>query len=396
MEEIFPKKIELPSWRANLGGASKFVPGILAAFLIWYLSEGLSDFIGKTLMGFKSSPVSTIMITIIIGLLIRNLVGVPSSLVAGASFCLKKLLRWGIVLFGIRLSFFDILKIEAIGIPIVLVCIATGLIVSTLATRFLKLPTRLGTLIAVGTGICGNSAILATAPAIKATDEEVSYAVANITLFGLVAMFLYPYFADIVFQGNRILAGLFLGTSIHDTAQVAGGGIMYDQVISSRAADTLVSIWGGSPRGSDIAIVTKLTRNVFIALVIPLMAFFYARQNSEPGKKIGFSRKHIPGFIFGFLILAVLRTVGELTMAGADHQAFGILDTKDWNMLIEATGKTGGILLAMAMAGVGLGTSFSHFKKLGLKPFFVGIASALAVGVVSLTATFFLGPYIKF
>ncbi len=373
------------------------IPGVFLAFLIWYFSEGLSNFIGKSLMGFKSSPISTIMLTIIIGLLVRNLIGLPSTLVPGTSFCLKKLLRLGIILLGIRLSFFDVLKIEAIGIPIVLICIATGLIASTYATRLLRLPGRLGTLIAVGTGICGASAIVAAAPAIDATDEEVTYAVANITLFGIMAMFLYPYFADILFTGNQILAGLFLGTSIHETAQVAGGGIMYDQYLASKSVAALATAWGASaPHGSDVAIVTKLTRNAFIAMVIPIMAFYYAKKNSHPGQRVRFSRKYFPFFILGFLFLAGFRTVGEMTLGGPGRMALGAMDQAQWKYLVEQAGNLGGIFLAVAMAGVGLGTSFRNLKTLGIKPFFIGILTAFAVGVVSLTATFLLGPYIKF
>src|SRR4030042_6630130 len=158
-----------------VGDIPKLIPGTVLAFFIWYVSEILCNFIGKTLMGFKSSPVSTIMVTIIVGILIRNSIGLHHSLAPGTSFCLKKLLRLGIILLGIRLSFFDVLKIGAIGIPIVVLSIATGLFVSTYGTRLLKLSERLGTLIAVGTGICGASAIVATAPTLEAPERGATY-----------------------------------------------------------------------------------------------------------------------------------------------------------------------------------------------------------------------------
>ncbi len=108
------------------------------------------------------------------------------------------------------------------------------------------------------------TAIVATGPAIGAEEEEITYAVANITVFGLVAMFLYPYLAHSLFGHLPTVAGLFLGTSIHETAQVAGEGLIYSQIY-------------GAPRVLDGATVAKLVRNVFMAVVIPLMSFLYHR-----------------------------------------------------------------------------------------------------------------------
>jgi len=391
------QKVEKALLGTTVRDLPRLIPGIALAFLIWYLSEWFCNFIGKTVMGFTSSPISTIMVTMMIGLLIRNLFGLHPVLVPGTMFCLKKLLRLGIILLGIRLSFFDVLKIGAVGIPVIALSIATGLVVSTYATRLLRLPMRLGTLIAVGTGICGASAIVTTAPTIKATDEEVAYAVTNITVFGIVAMFLYPYAAEMIFTGNRILAGLFLGTSIHETAQVAGGAIMYDQYMLAKSSASLISSVGATnPLGSDVALVTKLTRNAFMVFVVPLMALYYARKDSQVGGKVRFSKDYFPIFILGFILLAIFRTAGDMTILGSNRLAFGILTAARWKSIVGETAKVAGILLAAAMAGVGLGTSFKSLKTLGVKPFLVGLCASFTVGVVSVIAAFLFGPYIKF
>ena len=117
-------------------------------------------------------------------------------------------------------------------------------------------------LVAVGTSICGASAIVATAPAINANKEEVTYAIANITLFGILSMLIYPYFANLYFSGEPLLIGLFLGTSIHETSQVAAAGLIYEQQFNS-------------PETLNIATVTKLIRNTFLIIMIPLFAFLY-------------------------------------------------------------------------------------------------------------------------
>lgn len=390
-------KVEKALLGTTAGELPQLIPGVALAFLIWYLSESFCSFIGKTVMGFTSSPISTIMVTMMMGLLIRNLYGLPPPLVPGTMFCLKKLLRLGIILLGIRLSVFDVLKIGAVGIPIIALSVATGLLVSTYATRLLGLPRRLGALIAVGTGICGASAIVTTAPAIKATDEEVAYSVTNITVFGILAMFLYPYVAEMIFTGNRILAGLFLGTSIHETAQVAGGAIMYDQYMLVKSSAHLVSGLGPTnPLGSDVALVTKLTRNALMVLVVPLMAFYYSRKGAQPGETVRFSKDYFPFFILGFIFLAILRSAGDMTLLGSGQSAFGVLTAAQWKNIINETAKIGGILLAAAMAGVGLGTSFKSFKALGFRPFLVGLCASFTVGIVSVLAAFLFGPYIKF
>ena len=215
------------------------------------------------------------MTAIVVGLVVGNTLPMPAAVGPGVSFCLKKLLRLGIIMMGIRLSLFDAARIGIWGVPIVLACVVTGLVLTTYFTRLLKLPDRLGTLMAVGTSICGATAIVATAPAIEAEDQEVAYAVANITVFGIAAMLVYPYLAHAMFSGNVIMAGLFQGTAIHETAQVTGAALIYDQAYRIHT----------KPSAADVAIVIKLVRNAFIAIVIPVMAVIYARRTA--GRKAG-------------------------------------------------------------------------------------------------------------
>jgi len=365
----------------------KLIPGLLLATLIVVIAIWLTEFIGTSLMGFAKSPVSDIMMAVIIGLLIRNTVGLLDIFRPGIEFCVKKLLRLGIMMMGIRLSIFSVAMIGVTGVPVVVMCIATGLVLTSYINKWLKLPERLGTLIAVGTGICGASAIVATAPGIEATDEEVTYAIANITVFGIVAMFLYPYIANLIFSGNQLMSGLFLGTSVHETAQVTGAGLIYDaQFLPSK------------PTAADVAIVTKLVRNAFMAIVIPLMTFVYARQMADKegfkGKKISTARL-FPLFILGFIFMAILRSIGDAGVQ-ASGNAFGILGGDVWKMVHKGITHWAGNFLAVAMAGVGLGANFEVMKGLGVKPFCVGLLSALLVGVVSAICAFIFGPFIMF
>src|SRR5687768_12806976 len=208
-------------------------PGILAAFVVMLAGFWLADRIGAAILAAQgltgSSPVSGVPVAIVLGLLLRNALPLPASLAPGLKFATTTILRAGIVLVGIRLSLFDVLKLGIAGLPVVLAAIATGLVFVTWFNKKLGLPPRLGTLIAAGTSICGVTAIVSTAPAIDADEREVAYAVANVVAFGLLGMLFYPYFAHAMLPGPTQI-GLFLGTAVHDTSQVVGAALSYKQL----------------------------------------------------------------------------------------------------------------------------------------------------------------------
>src|SRR4029453_17942071 len=142
------------------------------------------------------------------------------------------------------------------------------------------------------------SAIAATGPAIGARDDEVSYAVGCVTLFGLFALLVYPFAAQWLFAGDPRLAGLFLGAAIHDTAQVAGAGMLAAQHY-------------GDPAVLDTAAVTKLLRNAFMIAVVPAAASWHHR-GASAGVRAPRLTQAVPRFVLGFLALALVRTLGDL------------------------------------------------------------------------------------
>ena len=202
--------------------------GLALAVLVSFAAGYAADWAGVTLLGFAKSPISAIMMAIVLGMLIANAMKLPDSVQPGLKFCASSILRIGIMLLGIRLSLTGAGQFTLVALPFVIAAIAIGLFTVGLLGRTMGLSRQLSGLIAVGTSICGCTAIVATAPLIQAKESEVSYAVACITVFGLAAMFIYPVLAHQVFATQPELAGLFLGTSIHETAQVAGAGMMYE------------------------------------------------------------------------------------------------------------------------------------------------------------------------
>jgi uncharacterized integral membrane protein (TIGR00698 family) len=339
-------------------------PGVMLAIGLAFLGLRGAHWVGTSLMGFAHSPVSAIMVALLIGLTIRNTIGLPAVYESGLKFCLRQILRLGIMLLGLRLSLVAVQEIGLIALPVIVGCIATALLLVTWINRALGLPRRLGSLIAVGTSICGVSAIVATAATVDAEDDEVSYAVACVTLFGLLALFCYPWLAHWLFQGNARTAGMFLGTAIHDTAQVAGAGLIYRQQYNA-------------PEALDTAAVVKLVRNLFMAAVIPLMAFLYRRGNGAAGAGSAALKWHqvVPMFVFGFVALAAVRSIGDL-----GNRPFVVFDRDGWGRFLGGADAASGWCLATAMAAVGLGTGLAKLRVLGWRPLAVGLSAAALVG----------------
>lgn len=335
------------------------IPGIILAFVLYTLSQGFNNIIGIELLGYNKSPISTAMIAILLGIFFGNMFKVRDSFQKGLDFTREYILKLGIICLGIQLKPFEFLDFGKIAIPLIIICIISVLIVIKLLIKKLKIPTRMAYLISIGSTVCGTTAIMATAPVIKASKNEVSYAIANITLFGILSMLIYPYFADFYFNSEPLLIGLFLGTSIHETSQVAAAGLIYEQQFNS-------------PETLNIATVTKLIRNTFLIIMIPLFALLYNRgQTRERNYSI---LKIFPYFVLGFIAMIILRNTGD--------QFFLLSYDDNWNDVINIIKFMSKIFLTMAMAAIGLSTNLKDIKKMGYKPFIVGFIAMLTVGIV--------------
>ena len=338
-----------------------FIPGIILAFVLYSLSQGFNNIIGTELLGYNKSPISTAMIAILLGIFFGNFFKVRESFQNGLDFSREYILKLGIICLGIQLKPFEFLEFGKIAIPLIMICIVSVLIVIKLLIKKLSIPTRMAYLISIGSTVCGTTAIMATAPVIKANKNEVSYAIANITLFGILSMLAYPYFANFYFDGDPLFAGLFLGTSIHETSQVAAAGLIYDQQFNS-------------PETLNIATVTKLIRNTFLIIMIPLFALLYNRGLT---KEKNYSIPSIfPYFVLGFVGMIILRNIGD--------QVFAINNNDIWIQTINFIKASSKVFLTMAMAAIGLSTDLKEIKSMGYKPFIVGFVAMLTVGIVSI------------
>ena len=337
------------------------LPGLVAAVAIGLISR----FASSKIVIRGSHPVSEVILAIVIGLTLNLVVPfLRPTLGPGASFALKRLLRVGIVLLGLSLSLTAVVKAGASSLLIILVCVSLSLLVTAWLGKVMGVRERLATLIAVGTGICGATAIVAAAPAIDADEDEVCYSIAVITVFGVLAIFLYPLIGRFLNLSDSQF-GTWAGIAVHETAQVVAAGFAF------------------SDAAGKIATVVKLTRTTLLAPLVLFLATRHARRAAGSGKRLDV-KSMIPWFIGGFLALALLRSVGDAALTGTSVAAA-------WTTLKSWVNYVAKLLIVTAMAGVGLSCSLEVFRTTGIKPLLIGLAASILMGAASLAMILLAG-----
>ena len=312
-------------------------------------------------------PLEPVMMAIVLGMVISNARVLPKRFQPGVKFSIKKLLPLGIILLGARLDFFAIVKLGFVGIAMSVFEIGLALALMWFLTRRLKLSTKLGTLLGVGTAICGGTAIVAVAPVIEAEEGDVVFGVATVTLLGLVAMFLLPVIAHVMGLSDKAF-GVWAGLAIHQTPQVVAAGFAY------------------SEQAGETATIVKLSRVCLLAPVVFVIGVIYAR--SKARRQQGGSAKQtnylalFPKFVLGFLAIALLRTLGWLPDLSVHLPNAAGASAIDRNYNVPQAAQWGAnFFITMSMAGVGLETKFSDMKKTGFRPFFAGLATAIVIAI---------------
>ena len=357
----------------NFQNIKSVIPGIGLALVFCLFSQGINNVIAIEIFGTIKSPISTVLIAIFLGILMGNAFTPRPSMMVGLDFTQQYILKLGIIFLGIRLSFSDLIKFGSVAIPLVIFCILGVLILIKLLIRKVPISSKMSYLIAIGTSVCGATAIVATAPVINAKKTEIAYAIANITLFGVIAMLIYPYFAEWYFDNDPLEAGLFLGTSIHETSQVAAAALIYDQQFNN-------------PETLDVATVTKLIRNTFLVILIPLFAFLYNRGQIE---KSNYSILNIfPLFVLGFIGMIFVRNIGDQLFLSEINSA------EIWLSFIDITKILTTLFLTMAMSAIGLSINLTELRDMGIRPFVVGFIAATTVGIVSILTMEYFGKFL--
>jgi uncharacterized integral membrane protein (TIGR00698 family) len=383
----------------------RVIPGVLVAILLAILAKSMSDGVAQGAVGLPKIPLSPVLYAVLLGMFWRNTLGVPAWTSDGLNWAMHRLLRTGIALVGLRLTLAGASAIAVTALPVALGCLATALVAGIVISRLLSVPRRLGVLLAIGTAVCGCTAVVAMSPVIRAKHAETAFAVTCVVLFGCVAMLLYPWVAGHFFADSPVHAGVFLGTAIHDTSQVIGSALIYSQ--QAAAPDAL-----------SAASVAKLLRNLSIIVLIPAAAWLARREEAREeiglassggtagtGRRIGqFAMRAdgaarpdacpgsradgaplrspkssaVPFFVFAFILFVIVRTVGD-SMFHADAPM--------WHAVVNAGQSASELFLVCGMTAVGLSVSFIDMWRIGWRPLAAGFLVATLVGVCSLTLT---------
>ncbi len=295
---------------------------------------------------FTERGLSALTLALVMGLLVGNTVypSLAPSSHTGVGFAKQRLLRAGIVLYGLRLTFQDIGHLGWSGVMIdALVLGSTFALALWLGRKVLGLDARTTILIGAGSSICGAAAVLATAPVVKGRAQDVAVAVATVVVFGTVATFVYPA----LFHWNAAHAlvnlspaqfGLYIGSTVHEVAQVVAAG----EAIS--------------PQAADMAVIAKMVRVMMLAPFLLLLSAWWARKNAKGTADSQPAPISIPWFALGFVVVA---GVNSLDLLPRSLVQFGVqLDN---------------LLLAVAMAALGLSTHISAVRAAGTRPLLLAL-----------------------
>jgi uncharacterized integral membrane protein (TIGR00698 family) len=296
-------------------------------------------------LGSRIPIVGAPVFALIIGIVIGNVLNLSSVVKPGSTFCSKYLLQISIILLGGSLNLMQIWNASRESLWVMLVSLCVALFGAWLIGNKMGIDRKLTSLIGVGTGICGGSAIAAVSPIIKADDDEVAFSISTIFLFNVVAVILFPFIGHLLSLQEHSF-GMWAGTAINDTSSVVAAGYSY------------------GPAAGDFATITKLTRTTMIIPISLGFAFLTGRKSS--GGKFNI-KKIIPWFVLGFIAMATLNTSGIL------GQSFPNL-----------AGSTGRYLIVLALAGVGLSANLAKMLKTGPKPILLGLITWALVASSSL------------
>ncbi|MER9654984.1 YeiH family protein [Mesorhizobium sp. M0152] len=313
------------------------IPGIVLVVMVTGVAFSARNISGFALF----SPMIT---AVVVGMIYSNVLGTPAHAKAGIAFSQRRLLRFAIVLLGFQLTLGQVVSIGASGVGIVALTLGATFVFTILLGRLIGVDASLAQLIAAGTSICGASAIVATNIVTDARDEDVTYAVASITLFGTIAMLGFPLLAPGLGLDQHAF-GLWAGASIHEVAQVIGAGFQ-----------------NGTQSG-EIATIAKLTRVAMLAPMIVALGLMARRKRSDQTA----ARPPMPWFVAAFVAVAALNS---LVAVPAEVKSAMALATT--------------VMLTMGLAAMGLQADISQLRSRGLRPLALAFSAFLFIGSFSL------------
>lgn len=310
-------------------------------------------YLGK-LLPLVGGPVFAILLGMVITLIFKD----KNDFQAGITYTSKKILQYAVILLGFGMNLSDILSKGSQSLPIILSTITTSLVISFVLHKLLKMPSKISTLVGVGSSICGGSAIAATAPVIDANDEEIAQSISVIFLFNILAALIFPTLGGMLGLSNEGF-GLFAGSAVNDTSSVTATATAWDGIHGSATLDD--------------ATIVKLTRTLAIIPITVVLAIFQSKKSKGQNTKMNL-KNAFPFFIIFFVLASVITTVFSLPAT-----------------ITAPLKELSKFFIIMAMAAIGLNTNIVKLIKTGGKPIFMGFCCWAGITTVCLTMQALLG-----
>jgi uncharacterized integral membrane protein (TIGR00698 family) len=327
------------------------VPGILLLAVVGYAGKFIEQFIasyGKA-HHLVLPNIEYVLWAILIGLVISNTIGTPAIFRPGVA-TYEFWLKVGIVFLGARFLLGDVRRLGGLSLGLIVIELALALTFMTYLGRAFKLKPKLVSLLAVGSSICGVSAIIAAQGAIDADEEDSSYAIAAILALGAISLFLFPLIGHLLHLSDHAY-GIWTGLAVDNTAEATAAGALY------------------SDAAGKVAVLAKTCRNATIGFIVLGYAIYWASKGeaAEVKNKGAFLWRKFPKFVLGFLLISLLSTIGFF----AKPQILALGNLSRWAFLLT-------------FAGVGLRTNLKELGKQGARPFIVGAVGEVVIALITL------------
>jgi uncharacterized integral membrane protein (TIGR00698 family) len=333
----------------------KFEKSMITGILTCLLIAVPAWILGKT-FPVIGGPVFGILFGIILAFFKR-----PEKLEKGIKYTSKKILQYSIILLGFEMNLFNVIKVGGQSLLVMIFTLSASFLTAYFVGKALKIDSNTTVLIGVGTSICGGSAIAATAPVIRAKDEDVAQAISTIFLFNIIAVFIFPALGHAIGLSDTGF-GMWAGTAINDTSSVVAAGASWSSAAGNNTA-------------LAFATIVKLTRTLMIVPITLVLAIYTSRKISRENSTEGFSFiKVFPWFVLGFVLTAILNTFLPIP--------------DEFSAMLVQIGK---FMIVMAMTAIGLNTNLKKLLTNGIKPIGLGLCCWFMVAVVSLVVQKVIG-----
>lgn len=320
-------------------GVSRYVallPGLVVCFVIAWLAIRIKIATGL-------NALNPVVVALLVGIAIRATVGMPRGVAPGAAFAVRPVLRAAIVLLGLQVTLGGLLSIGGWALTLAVTAVVLTVPFTMWLGRVMGVEPTLSQLIGTGTGICGASAIIAANQVVRGKQEDVTYALAVITLCGTAALIIYPALSPLFGLSSRTY-GLWAGSSIHEVVQAVGAAA------------------AGGPLATEVGTITKLARVIMLAPAVLALGLWVRRGQPKDAVKAP-----VPWFAFGFLALIVIGSTGVVPRFAVDASLY----------LVP-------LMLAASVAALGLNTELRALRAKGLRPLMLGVGATVFISLLGL------------